>query len=88
MHLRSSAFAKPFSIDRTGRLKTFKLPRWGNPDGTEFHYVDFGGIVEDEGTFSGYTIPTRLRVGWYFDSERFESEGEFFRVTIDDAIYR
>jgi len=23
-----------------------------------------------------------------FGTERFESEGEFFRVTIDDAIYR
>jgi hypothetical protein len=38
--------------------------------------------------FGGYTIPTRLRVGWYYGSERFESEGEFFRVTVDDAIFR
>ena len=77
-----------FTIDQTGRLKTFKLPRWGNPDGTEFRYVDFGGTLEDDRTFCGYTIPTRLRIGWYFGSERFESEGEFFRATIDDAIYR
>jgi hypothetical protein len=93
-----------FTIDPTGRLKTFKLPRWGNPDNTEFRYVDFGGILEEEGTFCGYTIPTRLRIGWYFGSvggsgafapaiaspleNRFESEGEFFRATIDDAIYR
>lgn len=77
-----------FTIDRTGRLKTAKLPRWGNPDGAEFHNVDFGGILEEEGTFCGYTIPTRLRIGWYFGSERFESEGEFFRAAIDDAIYR
>jgi hypothetical protein len=77
-----------FTIDRSGRLKTAKLPRWGNPDGAEFRYVDFGGILEEEGTFCGYTIPTRLRIGWYFGSERFESEGEFFRCTIDDAIYR
>jgi hypothetical protein len=77
-----------FTIDRTGRLKTAKLPRWGNPDGAEFRYVDFGGIFEEEGTFCGYTIPTRLRIGWYFGSDRFESEGEFFRATIDDAIYR
>ena len=34
----------------TGRLKTFKLPRWGNPDGAEFRYVDFGEILEEEGT--------------------------------------
>lgn len=77
-----------FTIDQTGRLKTFKLPRWGNPDGAEFRYVDFGGTLEDDRTFCGYTIPTRLRIGWYFGSERFESEGEFFRATIDDAIYR
>jgi hypothetical protein len=77
-----------FTTDRTGRLKTTKLPRWGNPDGAEFRYVDFGGILEEEGTFGGYTIPTRLRAGWYFGSERFESEGEFFRATINDAIYR
>jgi hypothetical protein len=76
------------TIDRTGRLKTAKLPRWGNPDGAEFHYVDFGGILEEEGTFGGYTIPTRLRIGWYFGTDRFESEGEFFRATIDYAIYR
>lgn len=76
------------TVDQTGQLKTFKLPRWGNPDGTEFRYVDFGGILEEERTFGGYTIPTRLRVGWYFGSERFESEGEFFRATIDDAVYR
>jgi hypothetical protein len=85
-----------FTIDRSGHLKTTKLPRWGNPDGAEFRYVDFGGILEEEGTFCGYTIPTRLRIGWYFGSvgvaspleKRFESEGEFFRATIDDAIYR
>lgn len=76
-----------FTIDQTGRLKTLKLLRWGNPEGAECHYVDFGGIVEEEATFCGYTIPTRLRVGWYFGTERFESEGEFFRVTIDDVIY-
>jgi hypothetical protein len=77
-----------FTIDQMGRLKTFKLPRWGNPEGAESHYVDFGAIIEEEGTFSGYTIPTRLRVGWYFGSDRFESEGEFFRATIVGAIYR
>ncbi|WP_292796076.1 DUF6920 family protein [Nostoc sp. NMS7] len=80
--------AKPRLRQQTGRIKTFKLPRWNNLDGSEFHYIDFGGIMEEERTFSGYTIPTRLRVGWYFGTERFESEGEFFRATIDDAIYR
>lgn len=93
-HLHASFMAQgeqaelDLTIDQTGRLKTVKMPRWGNPEGAEHHYVDFGAIVEEEGTFCGYTIPTRLRVGWYFGTERFESEGEFFRATIDDAIYQ
>ncbi len=76
------------TLDDRGRLNAVKLPRWGNPKGAEFHYVDFGGVVEEEDTFGGYTIPTRLRIGWYFDTDRFESDGEFFRVSIDDATYR
>lgn len=93
-HLHASFVAQgepaklDLAIDQTGRLQTAKLLRWGNPEGVEHHYVDFGAIAEAEGTFGGYTIPTRLRVGWYFGSGRFESEGEFFRATIDDAIYR
>ena len=76
------------TVNAQGRLEQVKIDRWGNPEGEAFHYSDFGGIVEDSGTFGGYTIPTRLRVGWYFGSERFESEGEFFHCTIDKAIYR
>lgn len=76
------------TVDGTGRLESVKMQRWGNPEGDAFHAADFGGIAEAEGTFSGYTIPTRLRVGWYFGTDRFASEGEFFRVTIDDARFR
>jgi hypothetical protein len=76
------------TVDDNGRLKAIKLQRWGNPEGAEFHNADFGGVVEEEGSFGGYTIPTRLRIGWYFSADRFQSEGEFFRVTIDDAEYR
>jgi hypothetical protein len=75
-------------MDDRGRLKTITLPRCGNPEGAEFHYVDFGAVIENENTFNCYKIPTRLRAGWYFDMDRFESEGEFFRVIIDDAEYR
>ena len=77
-----------YGIDQDGRLKTVSMPRWGNPGGAEFHYANCGGFVEAEGQFGGYTIPTRMRVGWHFGTERFESEGEFFRVIIDDAAYR
>jgi hypothetical protein len=76
------------TVDDHGRLEAIALGRWGNPDGGEFRLVDFGGIVEEESTFGGYTVPTRLRVGWGFKEGRFESDGEFFRVTVDEASYR
>ncbi|MDY6782263.1 MAG: DUF6544 family protein [Cyanobacteriota bacterium] len=76
------------TLSREGQLQSIKLKRWDNPDETEFRYIDFGCVVESEGTFSGYTIPTDVRVGWYFGSDRFETEGEFFRAAIDEAVYR
>ena len=45
-------------------------------------------VAVDEATFHGYTIPTRLRVGWHFVNGQFESDGEFFRVSVDDAVFR
>lgn len=76
------------ALEATGRIASASLSRWGNPEGAAFHYTDFGGILEEEAAFDGYTIPTRIRAGWYFGTERFESEGEFFRAKIVKAIYR
>jgi hypothetical protein len=76
------------TIDDTGRLQSVKTSRWGNPDGGEFRSVDVGAVADEEKTCQGYTIPTRLRVGWHFVNSRFESGGEFFRVVIDDAAFR
>jgi hypothetical protein len=75
-------------VQDDGRLEAVKLPRWGNSDGKAFRDVDFGALVEAEATFSGHTIPSRLRVGWRFDGAEFGGDGEFFRVTVDDAAYR
>lgn len=77
-----------YVIDADGRLQSVAMPRWGNPGNEPFHYVPFGGVVEAEQSFSGYTIPARMRIGWYFGTDRFDSAGEFFRVTIDNAEFR
>lgn len=76
------------TIGEAGQLEEIVYKRWGNPEDGAFHYADFGGFVDEERTFSGYTIPTRMRLGWHFGTEKFDSEGEFFRVTLDDALYR
>ena len=62
--------------------------RWGNPDGGVYRYIDFGVVVEEEKTFSGYTIPVRIRAGWWIGTERFEREGDFFHATIDKVEYK
>ncbi len=77
-----------YTVNAGGQLATVSMERWGNPEGGEFHYLPCGGFVEEESTFAGYTIPTRMRVGWHFGTDRFERQGEFFRVTIDEALYR
>lgn len=74
-------------LDDAGAVRSLALSRWGNPGDTPFHYEDFGGVVEDEATFGGFTIPSRLRAGWQFGSAQFEESGEFFRVTVDSAEY-
>ena len=72
-----------------GCVQSVSLARWGNPDGGAFRDVSFGACVDQEATFGGYTIPARLRVGWYFDDpQRFDREGKFFEVSIDQAVYR
>ena len=72
-----------------GRLIAVGLPRWGNPDGGPFREAPFGAYVDQEAKFGRYTIPARLRVGWHFDdAARFDAEGKFFEVSIDDATYR
>jgi len=76
------------TVEEDGRLAAVRLRRWGSPEGGEFHEADFGGLVEAERTFAGHTIPSHLRVGWHLHAGRFASDGEFFRVIVDDAAYR
>lgn len=69
------------------RLRTVTFRRWGDPGGGAYRYEDFGVIVDEEREVGGYTIPVRIRAGWFFGTERFRSEGEFFRATVRDVVY-
>jgi hypothetical protein len=86
------AFGEPahltLTLDERGAVQQVKFTRWGNPEGGDYHYGDFGIVAQATGTFEGYSIPTHIRAGWFFGSPRFESEGEFFRCTVDRASYR
>ncbi len=72
----------------TGQLQAVSLQRWGNPTNRDFQLLPFGGMIEAEKTFDGYTIPTQVRIGWDYGSDRFEPEGEFFRAIVDHVSFR
>ncbi|MCC7540103.1 MAG: hypothetical protein IT379_28050 [Deltaproteobacteria bacterium] len=88
VRMRGEAAVAQLTLDPSGALQDFALLRWGNPEKQEFHDVPFGGLVERERTFGGYTIPSCLRIGWWYGTDRFAGEGEFFRGSVDDVAYR
>ncbi|MBD2308772.1 hypothetical protein H6G17_25205 [Chroococcidiopsis sp. FACHB-1243] len=68
-------------IDPDGKLLKFSLPRWGDrsPNGS-WAYIPFGGEVQAERSFDGFTIPSQVSAGWgYGTSSYFES----FRAAIE-----
>ena len=49
--------------------------------------IPYGFAVEEERTFEGYTIPTRVRGGWWYGTERYDvADASLFRVV--DARFR
>jgi hypothetical protein len=69
-----------------GQLLEAVLQRWGNPDGAAFGRHPFGVTVEEETTFAGVRIPSVLRAGWWWGTDR-AAEGEFFRARITGARF-
>jgi hypothetical protein len=76
------------AVEPTGALRSGWVDRWGNPTGERFELGACGVLAVEREVFEGITIPTRVRVGWHFGTPRFESEGEFFRATVESATFR
>jgi hypothetical protein len=87
--LRSGAHTESaeLSVGDDGRLLEVRVERWGNPDGAPFGRYPFGVSIEAESEFSGITIPSVLRAGWWWGTER-QAAGEFFRAQITSAVFR
>jgi hypothetical protein len=73
-------------VKRSGQVAEIRVNRWGNPGGAPFGRYPFGVQVEAESTFGGITIPSVVRAGWWWGTER-QPEGEFFRAEITGAIF-
>ncbi|MGY1821152.1 DUF6544 family protein [Geodermatophilus sp. SYSU D00079] len=74
-------------IGPDGRLLGVLMQRWGNPNGAPFGRYPFGVAIEAEQTFTGVTIGSVLRAGWWWGTDR-HAEGEFFRAQITGATFR
>jgi hypothetical protein len=74
-------------IGPDGALLGVIMQRWGNPSGGPYGRYPFGVAIEAERTFSGVTLGSQLRAGWWWGTDR-ESEGEFFRAQITSAMFR
>ena len=84
--VNGNPFEITLSINPDGSLKNLSTPRWGNQtDDRTFAFIPFGGEFSQEQTFEGYTIPSKISVGWWFGTDRYY---EFFRATIANAEFR
>lgn len=55
-----------------GALREVTLDRWGDVGVPAFRPLPYGFRVEEEATFAGVTIPTFLRGGWWYGTDRFD----------------
>ena len=58
-----------------GALREVSLLRWGDVDGPPARLVPYGFRVEEEQTFDGVTIPSRLTGGWHYGTDAFDPAG-------------
>ncbi len=67
-----------------GTVRGVLIERWGRPPGAPYGQYPFGVTVDAERTFGGITIPSTLRAGWWWGTDR-QDEREFFRAEITAA---
>jgi hypothetical protein len=66
-------------ISKTGAVRSISIMRWGNVGQKEFGYIPFGGDVHAERRFDSLVLPSRVTVGWWYGTPRYEP---FFEATI------
>jgi hypothetical protein len=73
-------------VGTDGGLRELLLQRWGDPDGQGFGRHPFGVAIEAERSFGGVTVPSVIRAGWSWGTDR-QDAGEFFRAEITSAAF-
>lgn len=86
MELSEGPIVAELTMDRTGALTEIVGQRWSNANPHKlFRLQPFGGTMEREATFEGYTIPSVVTVGNMFGTDDYFP---FYRAQILQAVYR
>ena len=85
-HIGTDTQQVKLRVHASGSVRDVMLQRWGNPAGSPFGFYPFGVTVEQEAVLGGVTIPSVIRAGWFWGTDR-QNEGEFFQATITDAAF-
>jgi hypothetical protein len=73
-----------YELEDDGRIRSVVFDRWGDPDRSGVWGLHpFGGEMTGYRTFSGLTVPSAGRIGWFYGTDRWR-EGEFFRFQLTD----
>ncbi|HSL59798.1 MAG TPA: DUF6544 family protein [Acidimicrobiales bacterium] len=72
------------TVGDAGAVRSVSVPRWAQDDDGTWRVRPFGGRVDAEATFDGFTIPTRTVAGYGDDPA---GEGAFVRQTIETATF-
>lgn len=73
------------TLDAAGGVRQVVGQRWSNTNSeNSFRLQPFGGTIEAEQSFGGYTIPSRVKVGNHFGTAEYLP---FFQAEIIEAAY-
>ncbi|AEE47654.1 DUF6544 family protein [Cellulomonas fimi] len=56
------------AVDDDGTLRSVRLPRWGDPDGTGSALHEFEARCTGDRAFGGYRLPAHVEAGWDLDA--------------------
>ncbi|MEO3784361.1 DUF6544 family protein [Actinocorallia sp. B10E7] len=75
------------TVRPSGELDRATLDRWAKVGKGPYRRHPFTAVFEGEGTFDGYTIPTRVIAG-YGEGSAAWKDGAFITQIVDRAVYR
>jgi hypothetical protein len=85
-HIDNLVLRPEITVANDGSLVSVTIDRWSRPRGKKWGDCPFGGFVGDELDFDGIRIPTTMRVGYFFGTERWPKD-ESYRATITSANF-